>query len=66
MIWKIKLFKDFLISGDSKGEVTIWDAQFGTLIKNFNNLQGDINTIEVNTEFSTVYASGVDSRVLAI
>lgn len=66
MIWKIKLFKDFLVSGDSKGEVSIWDAQFGTLIKTFNNLKADINTIEINSEFNTIYASGVDSRVLAV
>lgn len=66
MIWNMKLYKGFLISGDSKGEVTIWDSEFGTLIKTFNNLQADINALEINEEFKTVYASGIDSRVLAI
>jgi hypothetical protein len=40
--------KGYLISGDSMGEVAVWDAEFGTLVKKFKNLQGDINTIEVN------------------
>jgi WD40 repeat protein len=66
MIWKLRLFKGFLLSGDSKGELSIWDSDYGALIKTFNNLQGDINDIEVNDAFNTVYTSGVDSRVLAV
>ena len=31
LIWQLRLFKGFLISGDSRGELTIWDAEFGTL-----------------------------------
>eukprot|EP00347_Sterkiella_histriomuscorum_P013585 403364154 len=65
-IWQLKLFKNYLISGDSQGHVCVWDSQYGTLSKQFTNLQGDINAIEVNDEFNSVYASGVDSRVLTI
>jgi len=60
------LFKKYLISGDSKGELSIWDAEFGTLQKTFNHLKGDINGIEVNESFNAVYASGIDSRILTI
>lgn len=48
------------------GDVTVWDSQFGTLVKRFNNLKGDINALEVNEDFGAVYASGVDSRVAVI
>jgi WD40 repeat protein len=65
-IWKLRLSKGFLISGDSMGDVTVWDPQFGTLVKRFNNLKGDINALEVNEDFGAVYASGVDSRVAVI
>lgn len=66
LIWKLKLFKGFLISGDSMGDVTVWDSEFGTLVKQFNNLKGDICSIEVNEKFMSVYASGCDSRVVVI
>lgn len=46
--------------------MSIWDAEFGTLVKSFKNLKGDINAIEVNEAFNSVYASGVDSRVLVL
>ena len=67
LIWCLKRFKDeYLISGDSLGEVSIWDLEFGTLIKTFNHLKADILTLEVNLKHDTIYASGVDSRVISI
>lgn len=65
-IWKLKLFNNCLVSGDSQGDLTIWDAEFGTILKQFKNLKGDINAIEVNQQFNTIYASGADSRVVVI
>ena len=65
-LWCLKLFKNFLISGDSQGDVTVWDAEFGTLVKQFKNLKGDVNALEINESFTSVYASGADSRVLVI
>jgi len=38
MIWQIVLFKNYLISGDSKGELCVWDSKFGTMIKQFSQL----------------------------
>ena len=32
-IWKLRIFGQFLISGDSKGEDSVWDLNFGTLVK---------------------------------
>ena len=66
LIWKLRLFNGYLISGDSKGEVCIWDDKFGTLFKKFNNLSADVLALEVNQKYNCVYATGVDSRVLNI
>jgi hypothetical protein len=44
----------------------VWESEFGTLVKQFKYLKGDINALAVNEEFSSVYASGVDSRVVVI
>ena len=65
-IWQLRLFKGFIISGDSQGDITVWDAEFGTLVKQFKHLKGDVNSLEVNEEFSSVYASGVDSRIVTV
>jgi WD40 repeat protein len=51
LIWKLKLFKGFLLCGDSMGDIVVWDSEFGTLVKQFNNLKGDINSIEVNEQY---------------
>ena len=66
LIWSLKLFKNYLISGDSHGHVCVWDTRFGTLIKKFADLQADVLAIEVNSHYECVYASGVDSRVISI
>ena len=36
------------------------------MVKSFKNLQSDILTLAVSESFNSVYASGVDSRVLNI
>jgi len=65
-IWQLKIFKEYIISGDSQGDLTVWDAEFGTLVKQFKNLKGDINSIELNEDYSSIYASGADSRIVVI
>lgn len=66
LIWCLKLYKEQLISGDSKGHVCLWDTRFGTLIKKFTTLQADVLALEINSRFGCAYASGVDSRVISI
>ena len=56
LMWKLKSFNsEYLVSGDSKGEVCIWDAQFGTLVKCFKHLQADILALEVNPKYQSIY-----------
>ena len=35
LMWKLSQLKGHLISGDSSGELAIWDMKFGTLVKSF-------------------------------
>ena len=65
-IWQLRLYSDYLVSGDSQGDVCIWDAKFGTLIKKFSHLKGDINALEVSKAHRAIYASGADSRVVSL
>ena len=57
---------NFLISGDSLGNICFWDLKFGTLIKKINQLKQDILSIEICDDTMSVYASGVDSNVIHI
>jgi WD40 repeat protein len=67
MIWSLRLYDEqTLLSGDSSGDLSVWDSNHGTLLKQFNNLKADINSIEVNERYSIVYATGVDARILSI
>mmetsp|Transcript_27453 Transcript_27453/g.19825 ORF Transcript_27453/g.19825 Transcript_27453/m.19825 type:complete len:81 (+) Transcript_27453:714-956(+) len=65
-MWSLRLFKGYLITGDSKGDLSVWDPNHGTLVSKFKGLKADIMTLEVNDAYDCVYASGVDSRVLQI
>jgi len=67
MVWTLELVSDeYLFSGDSAGHLKVWDPVHGTLVKSFNALQADIQTIAVNLKHGIVYATGVDSRILSI
>lgn len=56
----------YLVSGDSNGEVCFWQTKFGTLVQTFKQLKGDILALAHNPKMQTVYATGIDSRVISI
>ena len=56
----------FLISGDSNGDIIVWDKRSGNSLKTFNESKGDILTLTANQDQKAVYASGVDSKVILI
>ena len=64
-IWVLKEIDGFLVSGDSNGDVIIWDKMNGNAVKVFSDFKGDVLTLAVNNDQKTIYASGVDSRVIA-
>lgn len=66
LIWCIKLHNSILITGDSQGDLSLWDSQHGTLLKQFNQLKADILQVEINPYYDIIYASGVDSRILSV
>lgn len=63
-MWTIGEIDNFVVSGDSNGHVIIWDKKMGNSLKVFNELKGDVLTIAVNYDQKTIYASGVDSKVI--
>ena len=55
---------NYLISGDSNGDIIIWDKKSGNSLKVFSELEGDVLALAINYEQQTIYASGVDSKVV--
>ena len=68
-VWQIKFLRDnTLITGSSMGKIQFWNGKFGTLKQEYtlHEKLSDILTIFVNDKEDTVYASGVDSKVVAL
>jgi len=67
MIWTLCIVDNkFLISGNSKGGLCVWDAKFGVSIKEFKEHEADILTSCMNKETKTVYFTGSDSVICTI
>jgi U3 small nucleolar RNA-associated protein 4 len=67
MIWTLCVVdKKYLISGNSKGTLSVWDSQFGVLIKDFNEHDADILSTCVNKETKTIYFTGSNSLICTI
>jgi len=62
--WTLCDIDNFLISGDSNGDVIVWDKKSGNSLKTFSEHKGDVLTLTANQDQKTVYASGVDSKVV--
>jgi U3 small nucleolar RNA-associated protein 4 len=67
MVWVVSSFSEkMLISGDSLGKLSIWDSNFGILVKDFKEHEADILTICKNPTLDSFYFSGSDSLVCSI
>lgn len=66
-IWTLNQADGYLISGDSNGDVVIWDKKSGNAIKTFSELKADcLQLVIIGQEYKTIYASGVDSKIVCI
>ena len=69
IVWTMKALSDgTVVSGDSLGHVQFWDGLTGTLISTFdqNDNKADVLALDVTSDESKVFTSGVDSRVVCI
>lgn len=67
MIWCLKSLRDgTLVSGDSLGNIHFWDGALGTLKQSFSVHEADILALEAGPMGETVFASGVDSKLVCL
>ena len=65
LVWSVKFLPDFtIVSGSSAGKVQFWNGRFGTLRHDYQSHLADVLALCVDDEGETVYASGVDAKVV--
>lgn len=63
-VWSLLILDDgTIVSGDSNGTTSFWDPEFGTLLHEFNQHEGDVLCIAASTSGSSVFSSGIDSKI---
>ncbi|TDH72239.1 hypothetical protein CCR75_002748 [Bremia lactucae] len=65
IVWSLAVLNDLtLISGDSAGNLSVWNAPTGTLLQKFSHLTADVLAICVSQCNNKFYSSGVDNQVV--
>jgi len=65
IIWSLVILNDYtVVSGDSYGRVQFWSASNGTLLQSFRAHRADVLSLCVSEEQTSIYAAGIDPRVL--
>ena len=67
LVWDLKyLSNGTIVSADSLGKVQLWNGKHGTLQQSFQLHLADVLTLAVSEEEDTIYASGVDHKVVRL
>lgn len=63
-VWATAVLADgTMVSGDSGGNVQLWDAAHGTLIAGFRQHQADVLALAGSPQADSVFAAGADPQV---
>jgi U3 small nucleolar RNA-associated protein 4 len=68
-VWTMQALNDgSLVTGNSLGQIQIFDTLTGTLVQSINQteLKADVLRVAVNATQTKIFASGVDSRVVCL
>ncbi|XP_037933093.1 U3 small nucleolar RNA-associated protein 4 homolog [Teleopsis dalmanni] len=61
IVWCLRVLKDFtIISGDSRGIVTVWDGRTATEIETHQMLKADVLTLTTNEDETMLMCSGIE------
>ncbi|XP_065911744.1 U3 small nucleolar RNA-associated protein 4 homolog [Dysidea avara] len=67
IVWDLKCLDGLsIVSALSTGKLQIFDGKMGTLIQSFESHMADILTIAVSTDERTLFASGIDQKVVRL
>ncbi|KAG8034811.1 hypothetical protein G9C98_007887 [Cotesia typhae] len=64
IVWCLGVTNDNqIVSGDSRGVLSIWDSAMGTLIESHNSHTADILALTITQDSKVIYCAGVDPVV---
>lgn len=67
IVWCLLVLDDYsVVSGDSAGNVHVYDGHTCTLLQTFSQLTADVLALAVNPANNMLFASGIDSQVISI
>ncbi|RDL31142.1 WD40 repeat-like protein [Venustampulla echinocandica] len=65
IVWSVKTLKDgTIVSGDSTGELRIWDGKTYTLKQRMKSHRQDILSLAINSDGSSIISGGMDRRTV--
>ncbi|PMD33915.1 WD40 repeat-like protein [Hyaloscypha variabilis F] len=65
IVWAVKVLRDgTIVSGDSTGEIKIWDGKLHTLRQRIKSHQQDILSLATNFDGSAIFSGGMDRRTV--
>ncbi len=66
IVWAIKCLPNGnIVSGDSTGELKIWDGRTYTLVQRVKSHRQDVLSIATSIDGSTIFSGGMDRRTVA-
>ncbi|XP_037819105.1 U3 small nucleolar RNA-associated protein 4 homolog [Lucilia sericata] len=64
IIWSIQVLADFtIISGDSRGYISIWDGKNATQIESHQAMKADVLTVAVDEEENKLFCAGIEPTI---
>lgn len=64
IVWCLEVLKDFtILSGDSRGRVTVWDGNLGSQIDYIQALRADVLCMAVASDERSFYCSGIEQTL---
>ncbi|RNA01589.1 Cirhin [Brachionus plicatilis] len=67
LVWCLAITSDFqIISGDSRGKISVWNAEHGNLIKSFQTHSVDVLCLCIDETEKHIYCSGIDPSIVQL
>ena len=65
IVWSVKVLQDgTIVSGDSTGEIKLWDGKLYTLRQRIKSHQQDVLSLATNFDGSAIFSGGMDRRTV--
>jgi len=67
-MWSLLLLADqsLLASGDSRGQLQLWDVELGVLVCSFKQHLGDVLALSASSDGERVFSAGLDGKVCCV